>query len=69
MRLDQDDVDVLVCGPDGDPAEPARGDIGSHLEPEGVPVEPQRDVATWARPGDPTSVQAGWRATRTEMAA
>ena len=42
MRLEQDDVDVLVGSADGDPPEAAVRHVDSDLEAEGVAVEGER---------------------------
>ena len=44
VRLEQDDVDVLPRGADGDPAEAVGRDVGADLEAERVPVEAERGV-------------------------
>ena len=44
VRLEQDDVDVLARGADGDPAEAVGGDVVADLEAERVAVEAERLV-------------------------
>src|SRR5271168_1275941 len=44
VRLEQHDVDVLLRGADGDPAEALGRDVGTNLETERVAVEAERGV-------------------------
>ena len=44
MRLEQDDVDVLPRGADGDPTEAVGRDVVADLEAERVAVEAERGV-------------------------